>query len=98
MIKPSEPSIDRDEQTTETSPGIVLALTLEQAAKALNVSERTFWSLWNAGEIRSFRIGRARRFPVAEIQRYIDEQCELDESQDFPTNKGHENLRRQGHK
>jgi excisionase family DNA binding protein len=46
-----------------------------EAAAVLSVSERTLWSLtWPRGPIRPVRVGRAVRYSVADLQRWIDAQ------------------------
>lgn len=52
----------------------LLLLTQEQAAGALNISERKFWDIVDAGEIPRVSIGRAVRFRPADLQAWIDAQ------------------------
>ncbi len=54
-----------------------LLVTARQAAKMLSVSERTLWGLSDAGEIPRVKIGRAVRYSVDDLKRYIAEQVEL---------------------
>lgn len=46
------------------------------AAKMLGVSARTVWTLANCGALRPTRIGRAVRFSVRELERFVSEQQE----------------------
>ena len=57
----------------ETRTPIRLLLSPQEAARALGVSERTLWSLKASGEIPHVRLGRCVRYPVADLQRWIDE-------------------------
>ena len=43
------------------------------AAKMLGVSSRTIWTLANCGDLKATRIGRAVRFSVRELERFIAE-------------------------
>lgn len=49
-----------------------LLLTPRDAARALAVCEKTLWSLSKRGELRPVRIGRAVRYDVADLRRFID--------------------------
>ncbi len=53
-------------------PGTKLLLTVREAAAALSISERTLWTLTDAGAVNAIRIGRAVRYAVADLQAYID--------------------------
>ncbi len=110
MIAPNRPVAESDIPTTgnepaptkttkrrtkpESAPTIQLALSFQAAAKALDISERTLWSLSKAGKIRSFRIGTARRYHVAELERYIAERTQAEEIDPPTFHPGYENLRR----
>ena len=50
-----------------------LLLTPPQAAEALQISERKLWSMKASGEIPFILLGRSVRYPVADLQRWIDE-------------------------
>lgn len=43
-----------------------------QAARYLSISPRKLWSLTAGGEIPHVRIGRAVRYPVEDLIRWID--------------------------
>ncbi len=45
-------------------------LTPEQAAAALNIGRTILFALIKSGELRSLRIGRARRIPLDEVEAY----------------------------
>lgn len=46
-------------------------LSPELAARELGISRRMIFKLLGTGEIRSLKIGRARRIPSEELERYI---------------------------
>jgi len=50
-----------------------LLLTPRQASEALAVSARKLWSMTASGEIPHIRLGRCVRYPVEDLQRWIDE-------------------------
>lgn len=50
----------------------VLLLTPKQASLALGISPRKLWSLTASGEIPHVRIGRCVRYPLDDLQRWID--------------------------
>ncbi len=52
----------------------VLLLTPAQAAEALAISPRKLWGMTASGEIPHVRLGRCVRYPLDELQRWIDEQ------------------------
>lgn len=51
-----------------------LLLTPEEVAQAVHVSRARLYELLARDEIKSLKIGRSRRVPVAEVQRWIDRQ------------------------
>lgn len=60
------------ETQTVSSPAL---LDAHQAAKLLNVSERTLWSLTSPrGRLPVVRIGRLQRFRLADLQNFIQGQ------------------------
>lgn len=73
----------------------ILALSSREASKALGISERTLWSLVQAGKIESFRIGNARRYHVAELERFISERVTAEKTEQPQNHRGHDNLRSQ---
>jgi excisionase family DNA binding protein len=54
-------------------PGTVtkLLLTVPEAAVVLGISRSVFYELLLAGEIRSVRIGRARRVPFVVLEEFV---------------------------
>ena len=50
-----------------------LLLTSRQAAQALQISERKLWSMKASGEIPHVLLGRSVRYPVADLQQWIEE-------------------------
>ncbi len=55
---------------TETTPSNLLVDTAT-AAKMLAISARTIWTLQASGELKPVRIGRAVRFSISELERFI---------------------------
>ena len=49
-----------------------LLLTPKEAAKALNICERTLYGLTKAGELPVVRIGRAVRYNVQDLKDFIE--------------------------
>ncbi len=60
--------------STPTKPALLL--TPQQAAEALAISPRKLWGMTASGEIPHIRLGRCVRYPVDDLQRWIDEQKE----------------------
>lgn len=50
----------------------VTILTAGEAAELLKVSRSKVYNMLRRGELKSVKIGRARRIPMTEIQRLID--------------------------
>ena len=59
---------------TEKRAEQLLLLTPKQAASALAISPRKLWGMTASGEIPHLKIGRLTRYPVADLQAYIDSQ------------------------
>ena len=55
--------------TQETIP--VLLLSPRQAARALNVCEKTIYNLTKAGELRVLKVGRLTRYDPEDLRRWI---------------------------
>jgi excisionase family DNA binding protein len=55
---------------TSTEPARVL-LRPEEAARAIGVSRSQFFKLLADGSIRSLKVGRLRRVPVAELDSWV---------------------------
>jgi predicted DNA-binding transcriptional regulator AlpA len=56
-------------------PASPLLLSARNAARTLAVSQRTLWGMtYPRGPIRAVRIGRAVRYALADLQRWIDAQ------------------------
>ena len=49
-----------------------MLLTSKEAAKALNICERTLYGLTKAGELPVVRIGRAVRYNVQDLKDFIE--------------------------
>ena len=58
--------------STPTKPALLL--TSIQAAEALSISPRKLWAMTASGEIPHIRLGRCVRYPIDDLQRWIDEQ------------------------
>ena len=58
--------------STPTKPALLL--TPQQAAEALAISERKLWGMTASGEIPHVRLRRCVRYPVDDLQRWIDDQ------------------------
>ena len=54
--------------TTEREP---MALTYDEAGRAMGVSPRTVWGLVASGKLRAVRIGRCVRIARAELERFL---------------------------
>ena len=52
--------------------GDPLLLNSEEASAALRISPRKLWELTNSGEVPSIRIGRALRYPLADLKAWIE--------------------------
>ena len=50
-----------------------LLLSSEQAAEALAISPRKLWGMTASGEIPHVRLGRSVRYPIKDLQRWIEE-------------------------
>jgi len=55
--------------TMVTQPVLV---TVDQVAKMLSIGRTAAWELVRQGKIKSIKIGRTRRVPIAAIQEYIE--------------------------
>ena len=60
-------------QTDNQFPRGQLLLTSRQAAEALQISERKLWGMKASGEIPYVLLGRSVRYPLADLQQWIDE-------------------------
>jgi excisionase family DNA binding protein len=49
-----------------------ILVTVEDAAEMLSIGRTAAWELVRKRKIRSVKIGRARRIPMAAIQEYVD--------------------------
>ncbi len=58
--------------TTMQSRGPRLALSVDEAARALGVSRRHIYMLFELGELSSFTSGRRRLIRVSALERYIE--------------------------
>lgn len=56
-----------------------LALRPRDAARVLSVSERTLWGLTKAGKVPFVRLGKAVRYPVHLLRKWLEEQAQTAE-------------------
>ena len=54
-------------------PSGQLLLPPRQAAHTLQISERKLWSMKASGEIPHVLLGRSVRYPLCDLQQWIDE-------------------------
>lgn len=66
------PTISRRAREVAEAAGVDALLTVDAVADYLAVSARTVERLVASGELRSVRIGRARRIPVAAVRGFRD--------------------------
>ena len=59
---------------TPTASTPALLLNPAQAAEALAISPRKLWAMTASGEIPHVRLGRSVRYPVADLEQWIEEQ------------------------
>ena len=54
-----------------------LAVTVSEAAHMLGLSRAKLYPMVTRGEIPSFKVGRARRVPVREVESFMERQLQL---------------------
>ena len=59
--------------STSAKPARLL-YTPDETRIALGISARKLWAMTSSGEIPHIRLGRCVRYPVDDLQRWIDEQ------------------------
>ena len=59
------------QDTTRALEGEMLAVTVEEAARLLSLNRTKMYALCMRGDIRSIKIGRSRRIPIAALQQFI---------------------------
>ena len=62
------PEVEQDSMPNNST----ILLSSREAAKRLSISERTLWTLTDRGEIRCIRMGTAKRYPIIELERFIE--------------------------
>ena len=55
---------------SSTGDGVVILLTVDEAARALRLGRSRMYELLRAGEVSSVKIGSARRVAVSELEAY----------------------------
>jgi len=58
--------------TKTTQPAEPMLLTVRQTAERLQVCSKTLWSLTRDGKLPAVHIGRAVRYDVADIRRFVE--------------------------
>ena len=53
-----------------------LAVTVEEAANLLSLSRAKLYRLLSKGEIRGLKVGRSRRIPLRELERFVETRME----------------------
>jgi len=61
----------RARETSRVLEGELLAVTVEEAARLLSLNRTKIYALCMRGEIRSIKVGRSRRIPIAALQQFI---------------------------
>lgn len=62
-------------KTNPSTPPSLL-LTPKEASDALAISPRKLWAMTASGEIPHLRLGRSLRYPVVQLEKWIDDQKE----------------------
>ena len=60
----------------QTTKDVKLLLTIQEAAEALGISQRKLWGMTASREIPHVRLGRCLRYPVGELEQWINEHME----------------------
>ncbi|MCS5642526.1 MAG: helix-turn-helix domain-containing protein [Dehalococcoidia bacterium] len=53
-----------------------LLLNIQEAAEALGISQRKLWGMTDSRQIPHVRLGRCLRYPVRELEQWINEHME----------------------
>lgn len=64
--------------TTDEQPPVLL--TVKQAGARLNLSNPKLYELINSGELRSIKVGRARRIPTFALEEFVEGRLDPDGS------------------
>jgi excisionase family DNA binding protein len=64
------------QMVTATSDGEQLLLTVEEAARRLSLHRSRLFPLMAKGAIGSLKIGKSRRIPLSELQRFVEAEME----------------------
>lgn len=68
-------------QQTDNSAPNTLLLKPGQAANALGISPRKLWGMTASGQIPHVRLGRSVRYPVKDLENWINAQKEGGDAQ-----------------
>jgi excisionase family DNA binding protein len=63
-----------DARFTMPAATVRLLLRPDEAAQVIGVSRSRFYQLLSQGLIKSIRVGRSRRVPLAELQRWVNDE------------------------
>ena len=53
-----------------------LLVSSKEAARLLSISERTLWSLTDSGRLPCVKIGKAKRYSIPAIEKFIEQQTQ----------------------
>lgn len=67
---------------TEMPEEVALALRPREAARRLNISERTLWALTKAGRVPHIKLNRAVLYPVDALRAWLAERAGIGMSSD----------------
>jgi excisionase family DNA binding protein len=56
---------------TPSQVPVKLLLTVEEAARALSVGRTVMWELVMRRQVKSVKVGRSRRVPVAALEEFV---------------------------
>jgi excisionase family DNA binding protein len=68
---PRQPADAREPAQHNETP-LPLLLTVEQAARRLNIGRSTVYELLQSGRLKSVTVGRLRRVPTSALTEFID--------------------------
>lgn len=74
-LEPTSGAASSDGENKELKP---LLLTVDEAARLLRMSRSFVYNLVMSGEIASIKLGRSRRVPAVELERFVSERLEAE--------------------
>lgn len=81
-----EPQISQRNLGEESQTESKLLLTVPEVAQRLSLGRSFVYQLVMKGEIRSIKVGRARRIPVTALEQFIATRMEEDFDSNFDSN------------